>query len=356
MSSSAPWVLLALAAAGGLIYLLQPVLGPFLFAALLAYLGDPLADRLEARGLGRTGAVVLVFLALSLVLTLGLLGFLPLLVEQLRDLLQRLPRALTWLESTARPWLEHRFGLVLPSLESAEVNALLREHWQSTGELAGQVLRSAFASGATVLGTLATLALVPVVTFYLLRDWDRLIAQVQALLPRDLERVLTPLALECDEVIAAFLRGQLLVMLGLGTLYAVGLALVGLDFALLIGLVAGLASLVPYLGLAVGLVLAGGAVLFQGGDPLTALAGVGAVFAVGQTLEGMVLVPWLVGDRIGLHPVAVIFAVLAGGQLFGFTGVLLALPVAAVIAVALRHAHEPYLRSRFYGGRQDEGS
>ena len=356
MSSSAPWVLLALAAAGGLIYLLQPVLGPFLFAALLAYLGDPLADRLEARGLGRTGAVVLVFLALSLVLTLGLLGFLPLLVEQLRDLLQRLPRALTWLESTARPWLEHRFGLVLPSLESAEVNALLREHWQSTGELAGQVLRSAFASGATVLGTLATLALVPVVTFYLLRDWDRLIAQVQALLPRDLERVLTPLARECDEVIAAFLRGQLLVMLALGTLYAVGLALVGLDFALLIGLVAGLASLVPYLGLAVGLVLAGGAVLFQGGDPLTALAGVGAVFAVGQTLEGMVLVPWLVGDRIGLHPVAVIFAVLAGGQLFGFTGVLLALPVAAVIAVALRHAHEPYLRSRFYGGRQDEGS
>ena len=356
MSSSAPWVLLALAAAGGLIYLLQPVLGPFLFAALLAYLGDPLADRLEARGLGRTGAVVLVFLALSLVLTLGLLGFLPLLVEQLRDLLQRLPRALTWLESTARPWLEHRFGLALPSLESAEVNALLREHWQSTGELAGQVLRSAFASGAAVLGTLATLALVPVVTFYLLRDWDRLIAQVQALLPRDLERVLTPLALECDEVIAAFLRGQLLVMLGLGTLYAVGLALVGLDFALLIGLVAGLASLVPYLGLAVGLVLAGGAVLFQGGDPLTALAGVGAVFAVGQTLEGMVLVPWLVGDRIGLHPVAVIFAVLAGGQLFGFTGVLLALPVAAVIAVALRHAHEPYLRSRFYGGRQDEGS
>ena len=195
MSSSAPWVLLALAAAGGLIYLLQPVLGPFLFAALLAYLGDPLADRLEARGLGRTGAVVLVFLALSLVLTLGLLGFLPLLVEQLRDLLQRLPRALTWLESTARPWLEHRFGLALPSLESAEVNALLREHWQSTGELAGQVLRSAFASGAAVLGTLATLALVPVVTFYLLRDWDRLIAQVQALLPRDLERVLTPLAL-----------------------------------------------------------------------------------------------------------------------------------------------------------------
>lgn len=356
MSSSAPWVLLALAAAGGLIYLLQPVLGPFLFAALLAYLGDPLADRLEARGLGRTGAVVLVFLALSLVLTLGLLGFLPLLVEQLRDLLQRLPRALTWLESTARPWLEHRFGLALPSLESAEVNALLREHWQSTGELAGQVLRSAFASGAAVLGTLATLALVPVVTFYLLRDWDRLIAQVQALLPRDLERVLTPLARECDEVIAAFLRGQLLVMLALGTLYAVGLALVGLDFALLIGLVAGLASLVPYLGLAVGLVLAGGAVLFQGGDPLTALAGVGAVFAVGQTLEGMVLVPWLVGDRIGLHPVAVIFAVLAGGQLFGFTGVLLALPVAAVIAVALRHAHEPYLRSRFYGGRQDEGS
>lgn len=353
MSSSAPWVLLALAAVGGLIYLLQPVLGPFLFAALLAYLGDPLADRLEARGLGRTGAVVLVFLALSLALTLGLLGFLPLLVEQLRDLLQRLPGALAWLESTARPWLEHRFGLALPSLESAEVNALLREHWQSTGELAGQVLRSAFASGAAVLGTLATLALVPVVTFYLLRDWDRLIAQIQGLLPRDLERVLTPLARECDEVIAAFLRGQLLVMLALGTLYAAGLALVGLDFALLIGLVAGLASLVPYLGLAVGLVLAGGAALFQGGDPLTALAGVGAVFAVGQTLEGMVLVPWLVGDRIGLHPVAVIFAVLAGGQLFGFTGILLALPVAAVIAVALRHAHEPYLRSRFYGGRQD---
>ena len=169
-----------------------------------------------------------------------------------------------------------------------------------------------------MLGTLATLALVPVVTFYLLRDWDRLIAQVQALLPRDLEQVLTPLARECDEVIAAFLRGQLLVMLALGTLYAVELALVGLDFALLIGLVAGLASLVPYLGLAVGLVLAGGAALFRG-DPHGSRWGGGSLRRR-RALEGMVLVPWLVGDRIGLHPVAVIFAVLAGGQLFGFTG------------------------------------
>ncbi len=350
MTGRAPWLLLLLAGLGGLIYLLQPVLGPFFFATFLAYLGDPLADRLEARGFSRTAAVVVVFLVLSLGLFALLLGFLPLLLEQIRDLLLRVPQVLGWLESSARPWLADRLGVALPRLELAALNDLFQAHWQSTGEVLGQVLRGAFASGAAMLGTLAALALVPVVTFYLLRDWDRLLAQLQALLPRDLERVLTPLARECDEVIAAFLRGQLLVMLALGTIYALGLYLVGLEFALLIGMIAGLASLVPYLGLGVGLVLAAGAALFQGGDWLMTLGGVGAVFAVGQALEGMVLVPWLVGDRIGLHPVAVIFAVLAGGQLFGFTGILLALPVAAVLAVALRHAHEPYLRSRFYGG------
>ena len=177
--------------------------------------------------------------------------------------------ALTWLESTARPWLEHRFGLALPSLESAEVAlaaGVLAVHGGISRAEVAQRLRL-WGCGAGDPGHLGSGS---VVTFYLLRDWDRLIAQVQALLPRDLERVLTPLGGSAMRWIAAFLRGQLLVMLALGTLYVVGLAFVGLDFALLIGLVVGLASLVPYLGLAVGLVLAGGAALLSGGDPPTA--------------------------------------------------------------------------------------
>ena len=202
-----------------------------------------------------------------------------------------------------------------------------------------------------LVGWVANLVLIPVVAFYLLRDWDRLMACLRELLPRRIEPTVTALARESDEVLGAFFRGQLLVMLGLGTIYTLGLWIVGLDLALLVGLIAGLVSFVPYLGFIIGILLAGVLALIQFHD-MAHLLGVVGVFAVGQAMEGMLLTPLLVGERIGLHPVAVIFAVLAGGQLFGFFGVLLALPVAAVIAVFLRHMRHHYVRSELYGNER----
>jgi predicted PurR-regulated permease PerM len=200
-----------------------------------------------------------------------------------------------------------------------------------------------------LLAWLVNLLLIPVVSFYLLRDWDLMVARLRGLLPRNHEGLVVKLARECHEVLGAFLRGQLLVMLALGVMYAVGLMLIGLELGLLIGVLAGLASIVPYLGVVVGIGAALTAGLFQFGGDFYPLLAIAAVFCVGQMLEGMLLTPWLVGDRIGLHPVAVIFAIMAGGQLFGFTGVLLALPVAAVIMVLVRHAHDLYKLSDLYG-------
>jgi predicted PurR-regulated permease PerM len=181
----------------------------------------------------------------------------------------------------------------------------------------------------------------------MLRDWDKVMLRIGEMIPRDLVDRVVGLLTECDEVLSAFLRGQMLIMILLGCIYAMGLTLVGLKLAFLIGMVAGLASIVPYLGFFIGIIAASLAALFQFQDAIHLLY-VGVTFGFGQMIEGMVLTPWLVGDRIGLHPVAVIFAVLAGGQLFGFIGVLLALPVAAVVMVFVRHLHLSYINSEYY--------
>ena len=209
----------------------------------------------------------------------------------------------------------------------------------------GQVSRS----GGKLLGFAASLVLVPVVTFYLLRDWDRLIAWIDEMVPRHNLDLVHRLAREADEVLGAFLRGQLLVMIGLGIIYSLGLWLAGLQLALLIGMVSGLVSFVPYLGFVVGLLSASIAMLVQSQE-LLPLVWVLLAFTVGQIIESSVLTPLLVGDRIGLHPVAVIFAVMAGAQLLGFIGILVALPVAAVLAVLLRYAKTLWLESALYRG------
>jgi predicted PurR-regulated permease PerM len=182
----------------------------------------------------------------------------------------------------------------------------------------------------------------------MMRDWNLIMARILDMVPRDVEPSFISLCKECDEVLGAFLRGQLLIMILLGIVYAIGLYAVGLDLAILIGMLAGLASIVPYLGFFVGIVVASIAAMFQFQDPVY-LGYIGVVFLIGQALEGWVLTPWLVGDKIGLHPVAVIFAVLAGGQLFGFVGILLALPLAAVVMVFVRYLHKSYLGSEYYG-------
>ncbi|MDH4585069.1 AI-2E family transporter [Pseudomonas sp. BN415] len=335
---------------GWLLYELHPVLSPFLVGMLLAYLGDPLVDRLERLGLSRTWGVALVFGLFGLILLALLLVLLPMLGRQLFRLYEVAPQMLDWLQQSALPWVQAQLGLPGDFWRFDRLKAVISGHLGQTTDIAGTLLASVTASGLALLGWLGNLLLIPVVGFYLLRDWDLMVAKLRGLLPRSRESYIVVLVGECHEVLGAFVRGQLLVMLALGLIYAAGLMLVGLDLGLLIGLVAGLASIVPYMGFVVGFGAAVLAALFQyGGFELYPLIGVVAVFTIGQLLEGMLLTPLLVGDRIGLHPVAVIFAILAGGQLFGFTGVLLALPVAAIIMVLLRHAHDFYKLSDLYG-------
>lgn len=346
MSRVQVWALLGLAAIIWLLVLLEPILMPFFVSMILAYLGDPLTDWLESKRLSRRLAVSVVFLVLITALTVAFLVLIPLLGRQLGQLIELLPAVFVWVQATVLPWVQSMTGMDF-STDFDQLRQALMANWRETGTFAAALLAQVSRSGLAFMLWIANLALIPVVTFYLLLDWDRLKARIRNLLPRRSEPTITRLAIECDEVLSAFLRGQLLVMLSLGIVYAVGLTLLGVQFGVLIGLVAGLASIVPYLGVIVGLAIAAIVAFFQFGDILH-LVGVGAVFAVGQMLEGTVLQPLLLGDKIGLHPVAVIFAVLAGGQLFGFTGILLALPVAAVVMVLLRYLHERYKNSTLY--------
>lgn len=332
-----------------LLYLLHNILSPFLVGILLAYLADPLVDRLERAGLSRTWGVVVVFSLFTLLFMALLLVLIPMLAKQLVRLYELAPQMLDWLQHVALPWVQSRLGLADGFWKFDKIKAAIGAHMGQTTDIVGVLLSQATASSLALIGWLANLVLIPVVGFYLLRDWDMMMAKLRSLLPRQREEQVVGLAGECHEVLGAFVRGQLLVMLALGVIYSTGLMLVGLELGLLIGMLAGLAAIVPYMGFIIGIGAALVAGLFQFSGDLYPMLGIVAVFMVGQALEGMVLTPLLVGDRIGLHPVAVIFAILAGGELFGFTGVLLALPVAAVIMVLLRHVHDLYKESDMYG-------
>jgi predicted PurR-regulated permease PerM len=343
------WTLLALAACW-LLWLLAPILTPFVLAALLGWLGDPLVDRMQRRGIGRNTAVGLVFATMLVVVLLALVVLVPLVERQIVTLVESLPRYRDWFVGTVVPWIEGRTGLeLLDWLDPQHLFELARRHWEEAGGAATTMLGYLSRSGFALLGWIANIVLLPVLTFFFLRDWDLFVDRVAALVPRDHAPIVSRLAGESSAVLGAFLRGQLLVMLVLGILYGAGLSLVGLNLGILIGIVAGVLTFVPYLGPATVIILGGIAALVQYGD-WQHLLGVLAVFGVGQVIESYWLTPKLVGDRIGLHPVAVIFAVLAGGQLFGFLGMLLALPVAAITNVLLRYAHERYTQSRLYAG------
>lgn len=331
-----------------LLYLLAPILLPFVAGALLAYLGDPLVDRLETWKISRTLSVVVVFFVIFLILFPIALYLVPLLESQIKTLFTKMPGYIDWIMINLEPTLQETFGINIPSLEIEQLKGSFKDQFSNAGGFVKGLLRTVTHSGFVVAGWAANLFLIPVITFYLLRDWDRLVDYIHDLLPRDIEPTVSLLAKESDDVLGAFLRGQMLVMLCLGTIYAVGLKLVGLELSLLIGMLAGLLSFIPYMGLIVGIVVASIAVMLQTQDPSN-LLWVGAVFIVAQMIEGTILTPLLVGDRIGLHPVAVIFSVLAGGQLFGFFGILLALPVFAILAVVMRHLHKTYKDSDLYG-------
>jgi len=332
--------LVAIGAMAWLLYLLAPVLTPFVAAALLAYIGDPLADRLQRLKLPRTIAVIFVFLLTFLFLALLVLLVLPLIRAQISSLLQALPGIVAELEQVWLPRLTPLLGIE-PG-DKVGLASFLSRYSDMAGNWSGAVLLSVSKSGGALAAAVISLFLIPILTFYLLREWDWILRRLGALIPSTQRDTVFALARQTDEVLGAFLRGQILVMMALGAMYSLGLTLVGLEYAIAIGMVAGLVSFVPYLGFVFGIALAGLTVITEP-DPLLRLLGVIATFSIAQMIEGSILTPKLVGDRIGLHPVVVIFAIAAGGQLFGFFGILLALPAAAVISVLARYAYTRYL-------------
>lgn len=333
-----------------LVWLLSPILSPFVLGALLGWLGDPLVDRLERSGRSRNTAVILVFTAMTLVLVLFLLLLVPMIRDQIQTLVAAIPSYRGWVLTTAMPWLEARTGVDISSwLDFSRVFDLIRENWDRAGGFASAALGYVSRSGFAVITFAANVVLLPVVTYFALRDWDLLVDRIASLIPRDHLATVTRLATQSSDVLGGFLRGQFLVMLILGAMYGVGLWAVGLDLGLLIGLIAGLLTFVPYVGPASGIIMGCVAALVQFGD-WPHLAAVLVVFGIGQLIESYWLTPKMVGDRIGLHPVAVIFAVMAGGTLFGFLGMLIALPCAAIANVLLRYAEERYTGSRLYAG------
>ena len=343
------WILAAIL--GYLFYLLEPVLTPFLAAMVIAYMLDPLVDRLSETGfrgwkIGRTPATLLVMSGVILALIGLMLVIIPLLQQQSMLIVQRLPALVDHFHQQIEPWLLQRFGIRF-DVNPTAIQKLVTDHWQTASSFVGSVLLSAGQKGLNLIGMLANILLLPVVLFYFLRDWDDMMHETGKLIPRDWIGRVKQIAKDIDSVVAEFLRGQLSVMLSLSVFYSVGLWLVGLDMALSIGMIAGLLSFVPYLGFALAFILALMLALLQFAS-VTEVIPVLIVFGVGQFVESFFLTPILVGDRIGLHPVLVILALMAGGQLFGFAGVLLALPVSAAIAVGLRYLKKSYLSSDTY--------
>jgi predicted PurR-regulated permease PerM len=324
-----------------LVYLLAPVLTPFIAAALLAYIGDPVADRLQRLGFPRTLAVVTVFLMTVLMLAALVLLVGPLIQQQVGALFRALPAIAREVEQVWLPNVAHLLRLDVG--EDVGLGAFMERYGDMAGTWAGKAISSVSSTGGMLAAAVMSLFLVPILTFYLLRDWDKMVAHIGALVPDSDRDTVYALARETDEMLGAFLRGQVLVMLGLAILYSVGLSIVGLEYAIAIGVVSGLVSFVPYLGLVFGVTLATLTVALEP-NPLWHIVGVLATFIIAQVIEGTVLTPKLVGDRIGLHPVLVIFAIAAGGQLFGFFGILLALPAAAVLSVFVRFAYDRYLK------------
>lgn len=331
----------------GFWYTLNPILMPFVVGILLAYLGDPLVDKLEEFQLNRTLAVTCVFVVLFTIVSIILLLVVPALARQLDSFILRLPQTLIFIQDKVLPYLDSTGIVSIERLTKDELTQVIQQNWKHAGNVVIKAFGQLSASGVAVVTWLANFLLIPVVSFYLLRDWDDIVLKVRKLLPRDSEPTVVKVAKDCDEVLSAFLRGQLMVMFALGTIYSIGLSFAGIELALLLGTLAGLASVVPYMGVIVGIGTSALAAYLQFHE-LSALVPVFIVFGIGQLLEGMVLTPLMVGDKIGLHPVAVIFAVMAGGQLAGFVGILVALPVAAVLLVVLKHWHGNYIQSRFY--------
>jgi len=328
-----------------LLAVLGPVLTPFLAAGVIGYMLNPGVDWLTTRGLPRILSVLLVMIALILAVAAVFLIVVPMLVAELPILQQRLPLLLDAFDRVVRPVLVQT-GLNLP-LDSTGLKALLTQQFANVDSTGLSWLGWLRKGSSAVIGWAATLLLVPIVLFYLLLDWHQVIARFATMIPRRWISLISEMTNEVDHLLAQYMRGQLLVMLLLATYYSVALAIAGFEVAIPVGIITGLLVFIPYVGYGIGLTLAVlSALLFF--DDWHGLIAVAVVYGLGQMLESFYLTPRLVGERIGLHPLAVIFALLAFAQLFGFTGILLALPASAVLSVVYRRMRQHYLKSRFY--------
>lgn len=341
------WLFVAVAIFAA-IYVFRSVLLPFVAGMAVAYLLDPICDRLERAGLSRTLATSLVTLGFLVLVVLLLLLVGPLIVGQVSGFLERLP---SYVESLRGEWAS--LATAVEARLSPEIMDKVREAVSgSAGRIVGwatEVLTGLVSGGVALANLLSLLFITPVVSFYLLRDWDRIVAAVDGWLPRDSRPVVRAQVGRIDETLAGWVRGQFTVCLVLGVFYAIGLTAAGLDFGLIIGLLAGLLSFIPFVGAIFGAIGSIGLALVQF-DDWVRIAIVAAIFIVGQALEGNLLTPRLVGERVGLHPVWVIFALLAGSVLLGFVGLLLAVPLAATLGVLIRFLLERYLASDVYKG------
>ena len=328
------------------LYLFSEILLPFLVGMAAAYLLDPAADRLQRWHLSRTTATVMISAAFFVALVLVLLLLLPAVAAQAAELARALPDYLEGLRDRLLPRLSGVLSRASLELDlSAE--GLLREYWSEAMNVLINAITGLLRSGVALLNIVSLLFVTPVVTFYMLRDWDRMITRLQASVPPDYLPTVRRLGGEVDEVLAGFIRGQGMVCLFLALFYAFGLWLVGLRYGLIIGLLTGLFSFIPYIGMAIGMCVGLAVAAFQFQD-LVMIGLVAGVFALGQFIEGNLISPRIVGDRIHLHPVWIIFAVLAGTVLFGFLGTVLAVPVAGVIGVLVRFGLAQYHASRLY--------
>lgn len=332
-----------------LLYLLRGILLPFVAGMAIAYLLDPVCDKLEDWGLSRTWATVVLTVSFLIIAAAVIVLAVPLIAQQLVDFAENVPR---YLEA-----LRREISQLLSSLQARMDVASFEKVQTTVAESTGNVVKWAtgfllgmLSGGVALANLLSLIVITPIVAFYLLRDWDRIMDQVDQWLPRQHAPTIRDLARKADDRLAGFVRGQGTVCLVLGVAYAIALTLAGLDFGLLIGLFAGLLTFIPYVGAIIGMVLSVGVALVQF-DDWTRIALVAAIFFGGQMIEGNILTPKLVGGRVGLHPVWIIFALLAGGALFGFVGVLLAMPVATVIGVLMRFALDRYKASALYQGR-----
>ena len=337
---------------GFLLYALNGVLTPFVAGLAVAYFFDPVADRLEEMGASRglaAGLIILAFLGLAAVILILLF---PLLQNQVLGLVERIPNLVELLRERAAPILE----LLNEKLSSGEMDDLKGAAESYVGKVLswfGGVLQRLWSGGMAFVNLLSLIVITPLVAFYLLRDWDIIVARFDELLPRQSADTFRQQFAAIDDTIAAFVRGQAMVCLVLGIYYAIGLTLAGLDFGLLVGLGTGLLAFIPYVGASIGLITGIGIALAQFSDWLPVVI-VAVIFFAGQTAESYILTPKLVGGRVGLHPIWIIFALLAGGALFGFVGVLLAVPVTAVIGVLVRFWTTRYLESSLYDNSRAE--